>query len=234
MPVIDPEDGYLTVLNLFGTDAPQKQEQLLAAMREIVDTAAFPGWISSTVHAGVEWPGTANFIQWRSRADLEARYDQDVFKHRTVPLFEQISTSLRLCPTEVAFSLRHPSQGDVTEISPDRDDYTVIEVMRVGESDRADLLATLADAHAWMVDVPGFRSITGLSGTRAQQGIEGSFVLAYSQWSDRDAYAAFRATAPADQSEQRRRTQKDLAALVTGRDWNGYRVVHTRSALVVR
>lgn len=234
MPVINPEDGYLTVVNLFGTDAPQKQEQLLAAMREIVDTAAFPGWISSTVHAGVEWPGTANFIQWRSRADLESRYDQDVFKHRTVPLFEQISTTLRLCPTEVQFSLRHPSQGDVTEISPDRDDYTVIEVLRVEEGNRAALVASLKDAYTWMVEVPGFRSLTALSGNRAQQGIEGSYVLAYSQWDSREAYAAFREAAPAGQSEARRRSQKDLAALVTGRDWNGYRVVHTRSALVVR
>lgn len=233
MPVINPEDGFLTVVNLFQTDAPQKQEQLLASMREIVDTAAFPGWISSTVHAGVEWPGTANFIQWRSRADLEARYDTDVFKHRTVPLFQEMSTSIRLTQNEVAFSLRHPSQGDVTEISPDRDDYTVIEVMRVNESDRADLVATLAAAHTWMLDVPGYRSLSALSGNRAQY-LDGSFVLAYSQWSDREAYATFRATAPADQSEQRRRTQKDLAVLVTARDWNGYRVVHTRSALVVR
>lgn len=233
MPVINPDDGYLTVLNLFSTDAPQKQEQLLAAMREIVDTAAFPGWISSTVHAGVEWPGTANFIQWRSRADLDSRYDQDVFKHRTVPLFEEMSTAMRLCPTQVAFSLRHPSQGDVTEISPNRDDYTVIEVMRVAEDDRTALIAALADAYTWMVDVPGFRSLTALSGDRAHHGIEGSFVLAYSQWSDREAYAAFRTAAPADQSDQRRRSQKELAELVTARDWNGYRVVHTRSALVV-
>ncbi len=229
MPVINPDSGYLTVVNLFTTDAPEKQEDIIGAMREIVDTAAFPGWISSTVHAGIDSPGTANFIQWRSGTDLEARYAGEEFKHRTLPLFRELTTSIRLLQTEVAFSLRHPAYGEVTEVSPDRDDYTVIEILRVAPENREELVSTLAEAHAWLVDVPGYRSHTALHGNRAQ-GLDGTFVVHYSQWSDRAAYAAFRATEPADQSELRRRTHKALAALVTSSDWNGYKVIHTRSA----
>lgn len=229
MPVINPDNGYLTVVNLFGTDTEEKQERLIGAMREIVDTAAFPGWISSTVHAGIEKPGTANFIQWRSGVDLQARYAGDEFKHRTLPLFGEMTTSIRLLQTEVAFSLRHPEQGEVTEISPDRDDYTVIEVMRVAPEHRDEVVALLAEAQDWLVETPGFRSQTALQGDRAQ-GLDGSFVLSYSQWASRAAYLTFRGTDPEHQSPRRRDSHATLAKLVTASDWNGYRVIHTRSA----
>ncbi|MEK8141867.1 hypothetical protein NKH18_02060 [Streptomyces sp. M10(2022)] len=85
MPTISTEDKHLTVLNLFTTDAPEKQESLIREMRKIVDAATYEGWMSSTVHAGVDSPGTANFIQWRSGEDLEKRYSGEEFKHRTLP-----------------------------------------------------------------------------------------------------------------------------------------------------
>lgn len=229
MPVINPDSGYLTVVNLFDTDSQEKQERLIGAMREIVDTAAFPGWISSTVHAGIERPGTANFIQWRSGVDLAARYAGDEFKHRTLPLFGEMTTQIRLLQTEVAFTMRHPDQGDVTEISPNRDDYTVIEVMRVAPEHREEVVAVLAEAHAWLVQTPGYRSQTALQGDRAQ-GMDGSFVLSYSQWASRGAYLAFRETDPQDQPPARQQTHAALSKLVTASDWNGYRVIHTRSA----
>lgn len=74
MPKIAADGKNLTVLNLFSTDSAERQDSLLAAMREIVDSAAYEGWKSSTVHSGQTKFGTANFIQWRSTEDLEARY----------------------------------------------------------------------------------------------------------------------------------------------------------------
>jgi len=85
MPKITADGAHLTVLNLFSTDAPEKQEGLLAAMREIVDSAAYPGWISSTVHSGQDRPGTANFIQWRSSEDLEAPTGPNVVRTAAAP-----------------------------------------------------------------------------------------------------------------------------------------------------
>jgi heme-degrading monooxygenase HmoA len=228
MPRISAEDRNLTVLNLFATDAPEKQARLLEEMRSIVDTAAFPGWISSTVHSGQDKLGTANFIQWRSREDLQARYEGEKFKHRTVPLFGELSTWMKLLQTEVVFTQRHPSQGAVTEVSPRRDDYTVIEFFGVAEENQDDLVDTLV-AQEWLLRTPGYRSHSVLRGVGAR-GYDGAFVVTYAQWDDKESYDAFRDLPAADQPEERRKTQARLDSLVTTREWNTYRVVHSRSA----
>jgi heme-degrading monooxygenase HmoA len=241
MPFIDPENGYLTVLNLFRTDTPQKQAHLVKEMRAIVDTAAFPGWISSTVHRGQEKLGTANFIQWQGREFLEARYDGDVFKHRTMPVFLEITTSARLLQTEVRLSQRHPSL-EVTEISPDRDDYTVIEILDVAPGDQDATIATVGAAHEWLLETPGYRSQSVLRGMRARGpaggtggdlkslGEDDSFVVVYSQWDGKESYDAFRRIPQDEQPAARRKNLAERDALIVNREWNTYRVVHTRSA----
>ncbi|MDH6132645.1 heme-degrading monooxygenase HmoA [Kitasatospora sp. MAA4] len=229
MPFISTEDSHLTVLNLFQTDTPEKQIKLLAAMREIVDSAAYPGWISSTVHAGQDAPGTANFIQWRSGEDLEKRYEGEEFNHRTLPLFGEITTSIRLLQNEIAFAQRHPSLDGITEISPNRDDYTVIDVYGVEKEDQEDLIDALGASREWLLETPGYRSHTVLRGLRAR-GIEGSFVVSYSQWNDKESYDAYRALSADQQSPEQQKTAARLATLPTWSDTNTYRVVHTRSA----
>ncbi|HEX3961250.1 MAG TPA: hypothetical protein VHZ03_32290 [Trebonia sp.] len=241
MPFINPEDGYLTVINLFKTDTSERVDRLVNEMRGVVDTAAFPGWVSSTVHRGQEKLGTANFIQWHGKQDLESRYAGDEFKHRTVPVFREITTFIRLMQTEAELSHRHPAQGGLTEISPDRDDYTVIEVLGVEPAAQRDLIGVLGAAHEWLADVPGYRSQSVLRGVRSR-GPEGSggdlaaigtdndFVVVYSQWHDKESYDAFRALAEDEQPAARRKLRDQRNALTTAADWNGYRVVHSRSA----
>ncbi|MFE2286509.1 antibiotic biosynthesis monooxygenase family protein [Streptomyces sp. NPDC059443] len=228
MPKIAADGQHLTVLNLFSTDAPEKQVKLLAAMREIVDSAAYDGWISSTVHAGEDKPGTANFIQWRSTEDLEVRYSGEEFKHRTLPLFGEITTSIRLLQNEIAFVQAKP-ELDGVEISPERDDYTAIELFGVAEADQEDLIDALGSSQEYLLDVPGYRSHTVLRGLRAR-GIEGKFVVSYSQWDGKEAYDAFRAQAEADRTPERRKVDARVATVQTWQDENTYRVVHTRGA----
>ncbi|TNY36145.1 antibiotic biosynthesis monooxygenase family protein [Thermomonospora catenispora] len=241
MPFIDPEDGYLTVINLFKTTAWGRVDRLVAEMRSIVDTAAFPGWISSTVHRGVDMPGTANFIQWRGMADLEARYDDDTFKHHTIPVFREITSFVRLMQTEAVLSRRHPSLGEVTEISPDRDDYTVIEILDVEPSAQGELISLLETTHSWLQDVPGYRSQSVLRGIRSRNldggggalaavGTDNDFVVVYSQWADRESHAAYRTREEAPWASARRAFIAKRDSLTKAVDWNGYRVVHTRSA----
>jgi heme-degrading monooxygenase HmoA len=241
MPFISPDYGYLTVINLFKTDTPQRLDRLVNEMRSIVDSAAFPGWISSTVHRGQERLGTANFIQWRGKQDLESRYAGDEFKHRTVPVFTAITTFVRLMQTEVELSQRHPSLGDVTEISPDRDDYTVIEILGVAPQDQDGLIATLGSAHEWLVQTPGYRSQSVLRGIRSRGpegntgdlaaiGTDNDFVVVYSQWDSKESYDTFRTLGQDRQPAARRKTQDRRNSLTTAMDWNAYRVVHTRSA----
>jgi heme-degrading monooxygenase HmoA len=242
VPIISPESGYLTVLNLFKTDAPQNRERLVHEMRSLVDTAAFPGWISSTVHRGEDNLGTLNFIQWRGAADLEARYSGDAFKHRTVPVFLEITTHVRLMQTETVLSQRHPALGDVTEISPDRDDYTVAEIFDTAPENQSGLIDALGSAHEWLVDTPGYRSQSVLRGVRARGpegdpegslralGADNSFVVLYSQWDSKQAYDAFRRVPDDEQHAARHAVESKRYALTISVDWNSYRVVHSRSA----
>jgi heme-degrading monooxygenase HmoA len=223
MAFISPEDGYLTVLNLFETDSPDGQARLLDVMRDIIDTADYPGWISSTLHGGQDKLGTANYIQWRSVEDLEARYAGGKFRHETIPLFNEISTSIRLLKTEVVFGQRHPSLESV-EISPARTDYTVIVVMDTTSENQAELVRAMTRPDEWVKTVPGYRSHSIL------RGIDGTFVVNYAQWDSKKLYDAFHhlpeEKRPADIQKLRARAR----SLVTARSANTYQVVHTRSA----
>ncbi|WP_369271402.1 antibiotic biosynthesis monooxygenase [Streptomyces sp. R11] len=228
MPKIAADGKNLTVLNLFSTDSAEKQDSLLAAMREIVDAAAYDGWISSTVHSGQTKFGTANFIQWRSTEDLEARYAGEEFKHRTLPLFGEITTAIRLLQNEAVFTQSKPGAGD-TEIGPEREDYTVIDLYGVAEKHQDDLVDTLGAAQDWLQKVPGYRSHTVLRGLRGR-GIEGKWVVVYAQWDSKEAYDAFREQPAAQRSAERQKIDATVDALAIWRDSNTYRVVHTRSA----
>ncbi|MEU4347895.1 antibiotic biosynthesis monooxygenase family protein [Streptomyces sp. NPDC023838] len=227
MPKVSAEDKNLTVLNIFTTDAPEKQESLVGAMREIVDAAAYPGWMSSTVHAGVDKPGTANFIQWRSRADLEDRYNAEEFEHRTLPLFGELTTSIRLLQNEIAYS--QSTSGDRVEISPARGDYTVIAVFGVEEHNQDKLVDSLGPSMTFLSDVPGFVSHTVLKGIAAR-GFEGSFVVSYSQWESKEAWDAYQAVPQDAKPAARQDAERRTGSLLTSVDSNTYQVIHTRAA----
>ncbi|MFJ1752868.1 antibiotic biosynthesis monooxygenase family protein [Kitasatospora sp. NPDC088134] len=229
MPKISADGQHLTVLNVFATDAPEKQEKLLAAMREIVDAATYEGWISSTVHSGQDKYGTCNFIQWRSTEDLETRYQGEEFKHRTLPLFGEITTSIRLLQNEIAYTQQKDSVDGLTEISPDRDDYTVVDLIGVEEADQEELIEVLGAGQEWLSNVPGYRTHTVLRGLRAR-GLEGKFVVQYAQWDSEEAFRAHRDLAEDAKSPERQKVDSRVAELATWTDQNTYRVVHTRAA----
>lgn len=223
MPVIAANDGYLTVFNMFTTDTAEGQRQLLDEMRHIIDNGNYTGWRSSTLHAGQDEHGTANYIQWRSLADLEARYAGTGYKNNTVPLFRRISTSVHLLKTEVVFAQHHPDLPEI-EISPERDDYTVIVVFDVAPRDQPALVRALGQPDEWLATRPGYRSHA------LCRGVDGTFVVLYAQWESKELYDAFH-TLPESARPPAVREQRALVdTLCTARRANTYRVVHTRSA----
>uniref|UniRef100_UPI000908337B Anthrone oxidase-like protein n=1 Tax=Streptomyces ambofaciens TaxID=1889 RepID=UPI000908337B len=229
-PIISAEDKHLTVLNLFTTDTPEKQGKLIEEMTKIVDAATYEGWMSSTVHSGVDSHGTLNFIQWRSGEDLEKRYAGEEFKHRTLPVFGEITTSIRLMQNEVAHTLTSDALGGKIEIGPGRDDYTVFTVFPVTPQGQDEALDALGPGQAFLAQVPGFRAHVVLKGLRAR-GLEGAFVISYSQWDSKQAWEAYRDQAPQDQDEARKAAVGRVRAVVAGEPYsNTYQVVHTRSA----
>ncbi|MFF8608931.1 antibiotic biosynthesis monooxygenase family protein [Streptomyces sp. NPDC015346] len=212
---------------MFETETREGQDRVLGEMCDIIDKANYPGWISSTVHGGVDAPGTANFIQWRSLEDLQARYAGKKFQNKTVPLFDELATTVKLLKTEAVFAQRHPSLGGVTEISPDRDDYTVIFILDVAPENQKELVDTLAKPDEWLLSVPGYRSHAYF------RGLDGSFIVNYAQWDSKETYDAFH-TLPDDQRpESVRKGREHARTLATGRWANTFRVAHSRSAAQV-
>jgi hypothetical protein len=231
MPFISPDDGYLTLFNIFETATVEDQDRVLDAMRDIVDNATYPGWISSTVHAAEDHPGTANYIQWRSLADLEARYAGEKFKKKTVPLFQRLSTLVQLLKTELAFvqchpEVGHPDAGPVPEISLLRDDYTVITVLGVESANQRALVDTLAQQEQWRFAVPGYRSHAYF------RVLEGHAVVSYSQWDGRESYNRFHTMPECDLPVDIQKSRIRARSLITSRTSNTYRVWHSRSAVL--
>ncbi|HEU5472965.1 MAG TPA: antibiotic biosynthesis monooxygenase [Actinophytocola sp.] len=225
MPFISPDDGYLTLFNIFETATVEDQDRVLDAMRDIVDGADYPGWISSTVHTAEDHPGTANYIQWRSLADLEARYAGEKFKKKTVPLFQRLSTMVQLLKTELAFVQCHPEAGAVPEISVQRDDFTVITVLGVEPANQKALVDALAQPEQWRFAVPGYRSHAYF------RVLEGHAVVGYSQWDDRESYDRFHAVPDDDLPVEIQKSRIRARSLITSRTSNTYRVWHSRSAV---
>jgi len=224
VPFISPDDGYLTVFNLFDTDTRDKQDGLLDAMRDIIDNAAYPGWISSTLHSGQDRLGTANYVQWRSREELEERYAGERFKNETIPLFKSLSTSVRLIKTEVVYTQTHPSLGGAVEIGPARDDYTVITVFGVAPENQKALVDVLAHRDEHVLTLPGYRSHSIL------RGVDGTYVVNYAQWDDRRSYERFHTLPEDERPADARRLRAEGRSLMTSRWSNTYQVVHSRSA----
>lgn len=223
MPFIKAHDGYLTVFNLFEADGRENHERLLEEMRAIIDTGhTFPGWISSTLHACQDAPGTANYIQWRSLKDLEDRYAGQKYKTDTVPLFQRISTSVNLLKTEVVFSQHHPDLERI-EISPDRDDWTVIIVMEVAPEHQDELVSLLGRPDEWLMTVPGYRSHS------VCRGIDGTFIVLYAQWASKEAYDAYHHMPESDRPVGQQEIRAAVDKIITARRAHTYRVVYTRS-----
>ncbi|MFI8852963.1 antibiotic biosynthesis monooxygenase family protein [Streptomyces sp. 891-h] len=223
MPFINPDNGALTVFNLFDTATREDQETLLNTMQGIIEGANYPGWRSSTLHGGLDKPCAANYIQWRSVEDLQERYEGENFKHNTVPYFTELTTSVHLLKTEVVATHKHPSL-DAIEISPDRDDFTVIVLMGVEPGNQAALVDLFAKPDEYMHEVPGYRSNSIL------RALDGDLVVNYAQWESRAAYEAFHTMPEEERPVHARRMRATARPLLTSRSSNTYEVVFARSA----
>ncbi|MFF2142301.1 antibiotic biosynthesis monooxygenase family protein [Kitasatospora sp. NPDC058190] len=222
MPIIEPENGSLTVFNLFNTTDSEKQKILLDAMRGIIAKANYPGWRSSTLHAGVARPCAANYIQWRSIDDLKERYDGENFKHNTVPYFTDLTTSVHLLKTEVV-SVQTKDGGSLAEIGPDRDDFTVIVLMGCDPKHQSELVSMFEKPDSWMRQVPGYRSHSIL------RALDGDMVVNYAQWDDAASYEAFHTMPEEQRPAHDRRMRARGKSLLTSRESNTYEVVFSRS-----
>ena len=73
MTILDPNDGYIVLINTFTVD-PAKAEELLKCLSDATDQGMRqrPGFVSANLHMSRDRKHVANYAQWRSQADLDA------------------------------------------------------------------------------------------------------------------------------------------------------------------
>ena len=73
MPAISAQTSVLTLINTF-TVKPERQEEVMELLRRATEDVMrhLPGFISATIHRGIEGNKVANYAQWRSMEDFQA------------------------------------------------------------------------------------------------------------------------------------------------------------------
>jgi quinol monooxygenase YgiN len=73
MVKLDPNSGFLVLINTFTVD-PAKADELLAVLSRASEERMrhMPGFISASLHLSGDKRYVANYAQWRSKEDLEA------------------------------------------------------------------------------------------------------------------------------------------------------------------
>lgn len=95
MTLLDPQAGYIVLINTFEVE-PGRADELLAALsratHEYIRTV--PGFISANLHLSFDKKNIANYAQWRSQADLDA-FIADPQAHAHMHAAAAIATSFR-------------------------------------------------------------------------------------------------------------------------------------------
>lgn len=73
MTTLDPNDGYVTLINTFTVD-PARAEELLKVLSDATEQGMRqrPGFISANLHVSLDRRHIANYVQWRSKANNDA------------------------------------------------------------------------------------------------------------------------------------------------------------------
>lgn len=76
MTSIHTEPGVFTLINSFEVER-ENQSAVIELLIDITErfTRYRPGFLSATVHSGVDGEHVANYVQWQSSADFEATFD---------------------------------------------------------------------------------------------------------------------------------------------------------------
>ena len=72
MTNLDPDDGYVILINTF-TVEPDRAEELIAALSHATEHGMRqrPGFVSANLHMSGNRRHVANYAQWRTQADID-------------------------------------------------------------------------------------------------------------------------------------------------------------------
>jgi quinol monooxygenase YgiN len=75
MAMLDPNDRYAILINTFQV-APERAEELLSLLQRATEETigSHAGFVSANLHMSDDRTRIVNYAQWRSKADLEAMW----------------------------------------------------------------------------------------------------------------------------------------------------------------
>ena len=74
MTTLDPNDGYVTLINTFEVK-PERADELAELLHHASEVMSMlPGFVSANLHVSEDKTRVVNYAQWRTKADLEAMY----------------------------------------------------------------------------------------------------------------------------------------------------------------
>lgn len=73
MTTLDPEAGYVVLINTF-TVNPDRADELLTVLSRATEEGMrrMPGFVSANLHVSRDKRHVANYAQWRSQSDIDA------------------------------------------------------------------------------------------------------------------------------------------------------------------
>lgn len=94
MVKINPQENRLTLINTF-TVKPENQEALINLLKSATDEVfkKIDGFISASIHRGVEGTKVVNYVQWQSKEHLMAIFknpEVQKYQKQTEPLIEKV------------------------------------------------------------------------------------------------------------------------------------------------
>ena len=76
MPVINTKAKVITLINTF-TVKPEKQMELIGVLNEATEKfmMKLDGFVSASVHRGIDGKSVANYAQWESKEHMDRMYN---------------------------------------------------------------------------------------------------------------------------------------------------------------
>lgn len=73
MTTLDPDAGYVVLINIF-TVEPDRADELLGALSRATEHGMRqrPGFVSANLHVSQDRRRVANYVQWRDQGDIDA------------------------------------------------------------------------------------------------------------------------------------------------------------------
>lgn len=109
MTNLDPDAGYVVLINTFMVE-PDRADELLAALSRATEHGMRqrPGFVSANLHVSQDRRHIANYAQWRSQSDINAMMaDPSARKHM------QQAADLALSFEPIYYELRESHQAAV-------------------------------------------------------------------------------------------------------------------------